>query len=248
MNEDEFRSKTVPAPFDYMAACDKTCSIVFRPDFVDKSELVNLLTSFASIAEALNLRKKLFFRGKTPDDVGLYHPPLHASLAVEFDANNPVGGEIDILHGAIGVITEAGEVAELLLRRLATGSFDAVNVLEESGDVRWYIVRMLRGIGTTDEICEHVNIEKLQGRHGEAFDVFRDANRDIDTERKRLERGKTAEAATMFERSNAIDAAGQEVPGPCLGDDIHNPPEAGALWQDGCWRRAFVRDVPGLAV
>lgn len=181
--------------FDYMAEADKTCSIVFNPQNVEQASFVRTLALISELCDQLNVAKKLLFRGKSCEEVGRAQPALADSLAVEFDRANPFPGEIDILHGIVGVITEAGEMADLLLNRLKTGEFDRVNALEECGDVQWYIVRQLRGMGATLELMQRSNIDKLHGRHGEAFDVFRDANRDLSAERKRLE----ADAAPLLE-------------------------------------------------
>ena len=240
MTEEEFRNGGIktPAPFDYMAEADKTCSIVYNPQYVDRDDFVNVLKSIAGFCEDLNLCKKLLFRGKTPADLSLTMPALHASLAVEFDPNNPGIGEVDLLHGIVGAITEAGELAEVLIHRIESGSFDRVNVLEEGGDVSWYLVRILRGLGVDMDMMHRTNIDKLHGRHGEAFDVFRDANRDLASERKSLE----VAAAPL------LDSPAPATYGDCEGDNPATPPEPGLIWHEGCWRREIVRDVPGLAV
>lgn len=215
MTEEEYRSgkdakgDPIPhGPFDYMAAADKTNSVLFHPDYVDRDAFVRNLRSFIETAEVINLYKKLLFRGRTPEDLNMPHPRLHASLAPEFDPNNTEEATINVVHGCVGVITEAGEVAEILLNAIEQNKLDPVNVAEEAGDLRWYIVRMLRGIGMTDEQCERMNIDKLHGRHGETFNVERDANRNLMAERKGLEaaaaplldREPTGEMAEMVDR------------------------------------------------
>lgn len=205
--------------FDYMAEADKTCSIVYNPQYVNRDNFVKTLSLIVELCGVLNLSKKLLFRGRTPADVGLVEPRLHESLAVEFDQNNPMPGEVDILHGLVGAITEAGEMAEVLLNRIEGGTFDRVNVLEEAGDEMWYIVRMLRGLGTDLPTLFRSNIDKLHGRHGEAFDVFRDANRDLAAERARLETAPIEPGplvAAMEAPASPIGARkapGQEPPG-----------------------------------
>lgn len=245
MTEEEFRNGGVPTPpaFDYMAEADKTCSIVYNPQFVDRDDFVNVLTSIAGFCEDLNMYKKLLFRGKTPEDLEFPRPLLANSLAVEFDPNNPMPGEVDLLHGIVGAITEAGELAEVLLHRIETNSFDRVNVLEEGGDISWYLVRILRGLGIDMETMHKANIDKLHGRHGEAFDVFRDANRNLATERAKLEEA----AAPLFDSTDSTPPV-PATHGDCEGSDPHSPPAPGLAWQDGCWRREIARDVPGLAV
>lgn len=236
MTEDEFRSKDdrgTFAEFDYMAEADKTCSVVFNPQNVDAEGFSNLLSRIAGLCNVLNVDKKLLFRGKSCADVGLPQPALADSLAVEFDPNNTSNDDLNLLHGIIGVITEAGEMAELLLRRFDTGKFDKVNATEECGDVAWYLARQLRGTGTDFETMQRMNMDKLHGRHGEAFDIFRDANRDLGAERAKLEK------ASLFEKPTYSE---------CMGSNLSVPPEPGLVWYKGCWRQQIVRDVPGLAV
>ena len=121
--------------------------------------------------------------------------------------------EVNVLHGLVGVITEAGEMAEALMRWLDTGKIDAVNVNEESGDVLWYIVRGLRGIDRSLEHCMKTNVDKLHGRHGEAFDPFRDANRDLEAERARLEQAEAPEAPLLTPVEEGEPRKGRVVPG-----------------------------------
>ena len=196
MTEEEFRSgkaadgSNIGQPFDYMAECDRTCSTVFRPEQVEVMDLRHVLMGVVGFCNDLNLIKKLLFRGKTREELNFpeAEKPTVAELISGLEAINAWSpADIDVLHGAIGIITEAGEVAEYLLRWSEGNPFDRVNVLEESGDVSWYVVRTLRGIGVSLEQSNRANIDKLRGRHGEAFDVFRDANRDLNAEHSKLE-------------------------------------------------------------
>lgn len=229
MTEEEFRSgkdaegNNIGQPFDYMTECDKTCSTVFRPEQVEVMDLRHVLMGVKGFAEDLNMIKKLLFRGKTREDLNFpaAEKPTVADLIGALDAINGWSpADIDVLHGAIGVITEAGEVAEYLLRWAEGNPFDRVNVLEESGDLSWYIVRSLRGIGVTREQSDRANIDKLRGRHGEAFDVFRDANRNLTAEHSKLEdHFKSASDKTLFaepipvEKNPQLERLVTELPG-----------------------------------
>ena len=203
MTEDEFRNGTgAAASFDYMSECDRTCSTVFKPEQVEVMDLRHVLMGVAGFASDLNLIKKLLFRGKTREELN-FNPAEKPTVAELIDGLSAINAwspaDIDVLHGAIGVITEAGEVAEYLLRWAEGNPFDRVNVLEESGDLSWYIVRSLRGIGVTLDQSTRANIDKLRGRHGEAFDVFRDANRNLTAEQSKLEDNfKSATGKTLF--------------------------------------------------
>lgn len=203
MTEEEFRTgEGVSHHFDYMAECDKTCSTVFRPEQVEVMDLRHVLMGVAGFANDLNLIKKLLFRGKTRDELNFppaEKPTLNELIEGLSAINAWSPADIDVLHGAIGIITEAGEIAEYLLKWAEGNPFDRVNVLEESGDVSWYVVRTLRGIGVTLDASNRANIDKLRGRHGAAFDVFRDANRDLNAEHSKLEdHFKTATGKTLF--------------------------------------------------
>lgn len=171
--------------YDYMGEADKTCSIVWNPQFVHKDDFMRNLNNVVQTAEVINLFKKLLFRGKTPDDLDLSMPGYQRSLAPYLE--RATEEQTNIIHGIIGVITETGELAELLVAFMEGREFDRVHLLEEGGDVSWYIVRVLRGIKATMRTMHVANIDKLHGRHGEAFDVFRDANRNLAVERDRLE-------------------------------------------------------------
>ncbi len=180
--------------FDYQAEADKTCSIEWGAYKVDRNELVSLLQSMVETSQSLNLMKKLLFRGKTREELGFLPVAENCSI------NGLVRHEdIDLVHGVIGVLTEAGEAAEILLDLICARRADRVNAVEECGDLRWYINRILRWANVTDEECERANIAKLHGRGFQfGFNKQADSNRDLQNERGILERGvcDTAEPRT----------------------------------------------------
>lgn len=189
--------------FDYQAEADKTNSPVWNPQNVIFQNFRNNVDTFVQLAGVLNIYKKLLFRGKTPAELDMPQPEENESLAA-YGGAIPAN-EIDLVHGILGAMTEVGELAEVLLDMLDGKAPDRVNVVEEVGDQRWYLNRCLRWAGVTDEQCERINVDKLHGRHGSAFDIFRDANRDLDAERVGLERavvepGPLVEAAEQPQR------------------------------------------------
>lgn len=98
----------------------------------------------------------------------------------------------DMIHGIIGVATEAGELLEALEAMMMGGDLDMVNLTEESGDVKWYLA-LLAGLpapagfnwGDDEDRC----IAKLRRRFGDKFTTFDARNRDLVAERKVLEGG-----------------------------------------------------------
>lgn len=56
-----------------------------------------------------------------------------------------LGTKKNIVHASLGIISEIGELADMLKRNLAYGKpFDKINLVEECGDVMWYIPLMCR--------------------------------------------------------------------------------------------------------
>lgn len=64
----------------------------------------------------------------------------------------------DIIHASLGMISEVGEIADMLKRNLAYGkAFDHINLVEESGDVLWYVALLCRAIDQDfAELCPQV--------------------------------------------------------------------------------------------
>ena len=100
-----------------------------------------------------------------------------------------------LLHAAKGMVTEAGELLDMLKKHIFYGrDLDLVNVEEEVGDSFWYAalaVDALREMGhdTSIEQIQEKNIAKLKKRYGKKFSEQAALNRDLDGERKILEDG-----------------------------------------------------------
>ncbi len=93
-----------------------------------------------------------------------------------------------IMHGAIGMCTETGELQDMLKRYAIYGKeLDLTNVLEECGDKLWYIALALDAAGFTMEDAMKRNIAKLEARYGGQFTPEKALNRDLEAERKALE-------------------------------------------------------------
>jgi NTP pyrophosphatase (non-canonical NTP hydrolase) len=95
---------------------------------------------------------------------------------------------IRLLHGAIGLSTETGELLDAIKKHIYYGKpLDLVNISEESGDICWYIGLIIDVLQTTLDDVMTVNIDKLKARYPEKFTEFHAENRDLETERKILE-------------------------------------------------------------
>jgi NTP pyrophosphatase (non-canonical NTP hydrolase) len=94
---------------------------------------------------------------------------------------------IDILHGAIGLSTEAGELLDQIKKHVFYGrELDIVNIIEELGDGLWYIGLILNQLDVSFEEVMKRNIEKLRTRYPEKFTEDKAVNRDLDKEREVL--------------------------------------------------------------
>ena len=64
---------------------------------------------------------------------------------------------------------------------------DWTNVIEEAGDLLWYLAVLARATNTPLEEIGRINIAKLQKRYPDKFTTEHAIHRDLDGERKVLE-------------------------------------------------------------
>lgn len=95
---------------------------------------------------------------------------------------------IRLLHGAMGLCTEAGEIQDLLKRTFFYGkTFDPINLREELGDMLWYVALICNAMDWSLEQIMQQNLAKLQARYPEQFTDHHAVNRDLTAERAVLE-------------------------------------------------------------
>lgn len=95
---------------------------------------------------------------------------------------------IRLLHSAIGLCTESGEIQDALKKAIFYGKpLDKTNLVEELGDLMWYIGIACSELGVTLEEVKAKNIAKLKARYGAKFTEAAALNRDLKTERDILE-------------------------------------------------------------
>lgn len=96
--------------------------------------------------------------------------------------------QMRLLHAAIGVCSEAGELHDAIKREFIYGKeFDPTNIMEECSDILWYVALALDAVGYTMADCMERNINKLRVRYPEKFSVEGALNRDAKKEREALE-------------------------------------------------------------
>ena len=98
-----------------------------------------------------------------------------------------VSPNLRLLHGAVGIFSEAGEMIEALAAQMESGQLDKVNFAEENGDVDWYQAVIYDESGVGEEATREAVINKLKARFPDKFDSDQAHNRDLDAERAALE-------------------------------------------------------------
>ncbi len=97
--------------------------------------------------------------------------------------------DTDLLHCAIGVATESGELMDQFKRHIFYGKpLDKVNLEEEVADIMWYIANLCRLSDMDFEKLLQNNIDKLRIRFPDKFTMENALNRNLDAERKELEK------------------------------------------------------------
>jgi len=92
-----------------------------------------------------------------------------------------------LVHAALGLSTEANEFGDALKKHLIYGKeLDEVNLIEELGDICWFIALACDELGTNFEEIQEINIKKLKSRYGEKYSDEKALNRDLDQERLTL--------------------------------------------------------------
>jgi len=95
---------------------------------------------------------------------------------------------IRLLHGAIGVSTEANELLDAMKKHIFYGKpLDVVNVKEEIGDILYYCAILLDELNTDFDTVSTKVIEKLAVRYPDKFTLDNAVNRNLVEERKVLE-------------------------------------------------------------
>ena len=152
----EASARTAPGP-------DATMHV----SLVSDAEFIYEATKTILAIKELDAMKKALFYGKDPG--------VHVHARDFSDAFDPIQS-MDMVHAILGIVTEAGELLELLVDGTVAekpGKFE-----DELGDLMWYSALGIRTKGTTFEDIFRKNIEKLKVRFPEKFEASRAVQRD----------------------------------------------------------------------
>lgn len=93
---------------------------------------------------------------------------------------NDLGPTGDLIHAALLITSEAGEIADVIKKHYAYGRpLDTIHLIEEVGDCVWGINLLLKTIGVEWSEVLDVNIAKLEARYPDLrFNDQHSVNRD----------------------------------------------------------------------
>lgn len=164
---------------DYMSNAARTLSPNFYPEKVPPIEIDMVLQAAVAIASRADRLKKAMFYGKEFRFGASFASP--SSLKLEKERAN-------LIHAILGIFTEAGELMEALLNVLTSKeNVDVVNIVEELGDIEWYMAILHREFSVTPSTIKDKNIAKLKARYPEKFSENEALERDLENERRTLE-------------------------------------------------------------
>lgn len=76
-----------------------------------------------------------------------------------------------VRNGCYGLNGEAGECIDILKKTEFQGhAFDPMKMVDELGDVLWYVAQLATGLGVTLEYVAQHNVDKLLARYPDGFD------------------------------------------------------------------------------
>lgn len=157
---------------NFIKDCLRTESLPeHRPILINKSVYDRLFKTIDEVIEVnnrLNELKKIIFYGEETE----VKSPVHVVLSLR---------QYRLLHAAMGVSTESAELLEAGLKD------DTVNLVEEGGDVMWYLSILFDELDTSFTQAGNTVIKKLQVRYPEKFNSDEAWDRDLDAERNMLE-------------------------------------------------------------
>jgi NTP pyrophosphatase (non-canonical NTP hydrolase) len=141
-----------------------------RTIFYGCEKSIGKLASMSKLGEVYRDAHKTFFNAQTP-----------------IKRMSP-GVEEVLKHIIFGLVTESAECLEALMIAESEKDFDHVNFQEELGDLLWYITYYCHEYDVTLEDLMKKNVAKLDKRYKEKFTTDEAVNRDLETERKELEK------------------------------------------------------------
>jgi NTP pyrophosphatase (non-canonical NTP hydrolase) len=184
MNSDEYVTNALNTePQDYSPIVErmKNTALLW--------ELLECFNHMKAVGDRLDVIKRAIFYGKDHDFTKPGDVSMVAQTSCERIGETVVNTKFArLVHAALGLSTEAGEFVEALHKHAWGEDLDLVNLSEELGDVCWYVAIGSDAVKIPLSDIQNTNIEKLKARFPDKFSEENAMNRNLETERKILER------------------------------------------------------------
>ncbi len=82
-----------------------------------------------------------------------------------------------LMHAALGLSSEAGEVAGILQKIYQGHSFDRIHLAKELGVVLWMVAEVCEALGVQLSSVAEMNLAKLRARYPDGFDPEKSRHR-----------------------------------------------------------------------
>ncbi|KQS84337.1 MazG nucleotide pyrophosphohydrolase domain-containing protein [Rhizobium sp. Leaf383] len=163
----------------YQAQYSRTLADVFFPDNVNPLFLGLLLAGRKQTADVIDAAKRGLFYGNTKKLEELGHAGQATNiLSIDYD------DEPAIIHAVLGLEGEVSEISEAALDDSVSHAERRARVVDESGDVMWYLHLLFDQFDPPITMGEVLagNIAKLAKRYPDKFTTDAAVNRDLTAE------------------------------------------------------------------
>ena len=117
-----------------------------------------------------------------------------------------------LINGTMGICSEAGEAINIVKKYLTKAApLDRSKLVEELGDVAWYIAEVATALGLDLEDVFARNIGKLKMRHPEAFEGV-----EIERDESRIEESHKAKNEVELDSERIEELLHPDAPGRVL--------------------------------
>lgn len=180
----------------YLRESARTAADKYHDHLVSPPEMDFMLQAVVQASQWADQIKRALFYGKALENHRLFST---TSLQHRPEIAN-------IVHAMLGCVTEAGELAEHV-RDILGGKkpLDRTNLVEELGDLLWYVALGLRELPSSFEEAFNVNLVKLHTRFPEKFTAEAALNRDLKAERAVLDTHSAPNIASLEALLNSTD-------------------------------------------
>lgn len=190
-----------------------------------KANLATLLDVLIAAADAADVVKRAIYYGKgmqKRDELVSHLTSMQHGIdklksvmdRIEVPEDQPTAlttPNLRILHAAIGIFGESGELLAAVRKQIREGELDLVNVAEETGDIDWYKVLIHDESGISEEDTRAKVIAKLKERYPGKFTSDAALNRDLAAERVALENVTASIALAPLETQGFVGQLGTVV-------------------------------------